>query len=93
MLDGRLIFGISPGGLLSDAELFGNLDADRGCVVATNGPDLGVYKSGRNIPRTEVTDVAALNAYQILARRKLVFTRDAFEKFKQLVGADSAAGE
>ena len=29
MLDGRLIFGISPGGLLSDAELFGNLGADR----------------------------------------------------------------
>ncbi|MCA1457667.1 LLM class flavin-dependent oxidoreductase [Bradyrhizobium sp. BRP22] len=29
MLEGRLIFGISPGGLLSDAELFGNLDADR----------------------------------------------------------------
>jgi alkanesulfonate monooxygenase SsuD/methylene tetrahydromethanopterin reductase-like flavin-dependent oxidoreductase (luciferase family) len=29
MLDGRLIFGISPGGLLSDAEVFGNLDADR----------------------------------------------------------------
>jgi alkanesulfonate monooxygenase SsuD/methylene tetrahydromethanopterin reductase-like flavin-dependent oxidoreductase (luciferase family) len=29
MLNGRLIFGISPGGLLSDAELFGNLDANR----------------------------------------------------------------
>jgi alkanesulfonate monooxygenase SsuD/methylene tetrahydromethanopterin reductase-like flavin-dependent oxidoreductase (luciferase family) len=29
MLDGRLIFGISPGGLLSDAEIFGNLDSDR----------------------------------------------------------------
>jgi len=29
MLDGRLIFGISPGGLLSDAELFGNLKANR----------------------------------------------------------------
>ncbi|HEV7411844.1 MAG TPA: LLM class flavin-dependent oxidoreductase [Bradyrhizobium sp.] len=29
MLDGRLIFGISPGGLLSDAEAFGNLDANR----------------------------------------------------------------
>ena len=29
MLDGRLIFGISPGGLLSDAEIFGNLDGDR----------------------------------------------------------------
>lgn len=29
MLDGRFILGISPGGLLSDAELFGNLDANR----------------------------------------------------------------
>lgn len=29
MLDGRFLFGISPGGLLSDAELFGNLDANR----------------------------------------------------------------
>src|SRR3979411_679875 len=29
MLDGRFIFGISPGGLLSDAELCGNLDANR----------------------------------------------------------------
>src|ERR1700739_4202790 len=32
MRDGRLIFGISPGGLLSDAELFGNLDADRNAM-------------------------------------------------------------
>jgi alkanesulfonate monooxygenase SsuD/methylene tetrahydromethanopterin reductase-like flavin-dependent oxidoreductase (luciferase family) len=29
MLDGRFIFGISPGGLLSDAEVFGNLEANR----------------------------------------------------------------
>src|SRR3974390_2141449 len=29
MLDGRFMFGISPGGLMSDAEVFGNLDADR----------------------------------------------------------------
>ena len=32
MLDGRLIFGISPGGLLSDAEVFGNLEADRNAM-------------------------------------------------------------
>jgi alkanesulfonate monooxygenase SsuD/methylene tetrahydromethanopterin reductase-like flavin-dependent oxidoreductase (luciferase family) len=32
MLDGRFIFGISPGGLLSDAEAFGNLDADRAAM-------------------------------------------------------------
>jgi alkanesulfonate monooxygenase SsuD/methylene tetrahydromethanopterin reductase-like flavin-dependent oxidoreductase (luciferase family) len=29
MLDGRFILGISPGGLLSDAEVFGNLGTDR----------------------------------------------------------------
>lgn len=29
MAEGRFIFGISPGGLMSDAELFGNLDRDR----------------------------------------------------------------
>ena len=32
MLDGRFIFGIRPGGLLSDAEAFGNLDADRNAM-------------------------------------------------------------
>ena len=30
MLDGRFNFGISPGGLASDAEVFGNHDVDRG---------------------------------------------------------------
>ena len=29
MLEGRLNFGISPGGLMSDAEAFGSLDKDR----------------------------------------------------------------
>ena len=29
MAQGRLLFGISPGGLMSDAEVFGNLDSDR----------------------------------------------------------------
>jgi alkanesulfonate monooxygenase SsuD/methylene tetrahydromethanopterin reductase-like flavin-dependent oxidoreductase (luciferase family) len=33
MLDGRLNFGISPGGLLSDAEVFGNLDSDRNAML------------------------------------------------------------
>jgi alkanesulfonate monooxygenase SsuD/methylene tetrahydromethanopterin reductase-like flavin-dependent oxidoreductase (luciferase family) len=32
MLDGRFLFGISPGGLLSDAEVFGNIDADRNAM-------------------------------------------------------------
>jgi alkanesulfonate monooxygenase SsuD/methylene tetrahydromethanopterin reductase-like flavin-dependent oxidoreductase (luciferase family) len=32
MLEGRFIMGISPGGLISDAEVFGNLDNDRNAM-------------------------------------------------------------
>jgi len=32
MMQGRLIFGISPGGLMSDAEVFGNKDKDRNAM-------------------------------------------------------------
>ena len=34
MLGGRFVFGISPGGLRSDAEVFGNLDRDRRAMFA-----------------------------------------------------------
>jgi large subunit ribosomal protein L4 len=71
------------------AKMLAAVKADRGCVLATKGIDLPVYKSGRNIPRTEIMDVAGLNAYQILSRRKLVFTREAFSRFKEIIGAGS----
>ena len=32
MLEGRFIFGISPGGLMSDAEVFGNFQKDRNAI-------------------------------------------------------------
>jgi alkanesulfonate monooxygenase SsuD/methylene tetrahydromethanopterin reductase-like flavin-dependent oxidoreductase (luciferase family) len=32
MAEGRFLFGVSPGGLLSGAEIFGNLDRDRGAM-------------------------------------------------------------
>ncbi len=32
MLEGRFLFGIGPGGLRSDMEMFGNLDRDRGAM-------------------------------------------------------------
>ncbi len=75
------------------AKVLAAVDGQRGCVFATAGIDLNVYKSGRNIPRTEVTDVAALNAFQILTRRKLIFTREAFDRFKEIVGAAGPTGE
>lgn len=75
------------------ARLLVAVEGDRGCVFATNGVDRNVYRSGRNIPRTEIMDVAVLNAFQILSRRKLIFTRDAFERFKQIAGGGDAAQE
>jgi alkanesulfonate monooxygenase SsuD/methylene tetrahydromethanopterin reductase-like flavin-dependent oxidoreductase (luciferase family) len=33
MAQGRFIFGISPGGLMSDAEIFGNLERDRNAML------------------------------------------------------------
>ena len=75
------------------AKMLAALEADRGCVFATREQDMAVYKSGRNIPRTEITDVTALNAYQILSRRKLIFTRDAFERFREIVATRRPARE
>ncbi len=63
------------------------IKADRGCIMATAGTDRNVYLSGRNIRRTEVLDVADLNAGDILSRRHLIFTRPAFEALRnQLSG-------
>jgi large subunit ribosomal protein L4 len=56
--------------------------SDRGCVVATAGLDPVVFKSGRNVPRTAIKDVAQLTALDILSRRRLIFTRDAFNAFR-----------
>lgn len=75
------------------AKLLAAVQADRGCVFATDGIDLNVYKSGRNIPRTEVRDVAALNAFEILSRRKLIFTQEAFKRFQELVKPANGASE
>lgn len=64
------------------AALLRKVNADRGCVLATAAVDPILYKSGRNIPRTEVRPVAEMNAYDILSRRKLIFTREAFLVFR-----------
>ena len=53
--------------------------AGQGCVVAIEKLNPAVYKSGRNIPKTEVRPVHELNAYEILRRRKLLFTKAALE--------------
>lgn len=74
------------------AALLKAVGADRGCVFATNGVDRTLYMSGRNIPRTQIMDVASLNAFDILQRRRLIFTKDAFQAFCQAAAGAGKAG-
>jgi len=63
------------------ATMLTALKADRGCVVAVPKHDENVYKSGRNIPNTEIRLVEQLNAFEILRRRRLLMTKDGFSLF------------
>jgi large subunit ribosomal protein L4 len=52
-------------------------------LVATNGYDVNVYKSARNIERVSVLPVAELNALAVLVPEKLVVTKAALDAFRE----------
>jgi large subunit ribosomal protein L4 len=60
-------------------SLLTKLNIDRGCLVALQAPDRNIYLSARNLRDTDVCSVREMNAFDISRRRKLLFTRDAFE--------------
>ena len=53
-----------------------------GCLLAMHEPDRHLYLSSRNIPETDVCVVGDLNAFDVLLREKLVFTKPAFERLR-----------
>lgn len=57
------------------------LKIDRGCVLATSELDRNVFLSGRNVANTAVRVVDELNAYEVMRRRKVIFTKPALERF------------
>lgn len=69
------------------AGMFLALGVSKGCLMALDQRDRNVYLSGRNIPRTDIRTVDELTAYELLRRRKVIFTRPAFER---LIGGGSA---
>jgi large subunit ribosomal protein L4 len=71
------------------ASVLNGVGADRGCLLALDQRDDAVYRSSRTLPRTEVLPVADLNAYALLRRRKVVFTKAAFEALNQKLSADA----
>ncbi|MFQ5494190.1 MAG: 50S ribosomal protein L4 [Phycisphaerae bacterium] len=68
------------------ASVLAAVGADRGCTLAMHQRDDNTYRSTRNIPKTAVCTIDDLNAYDVLARRKLVFTRPAFDRLVERTG-------
>jgi large subunit ribosomal protein L4 len=65
------------------AAMLKAIGAERGCVVATDAFDDVIYRSGRNVPRTDIRAVGQLNAYEVLRRPKLVFSEAAFDRLSR----------
>lgn len=61
------------------AAMLKALGADKGCLVALGAPNAVLFKSGRNLPRVDIKQVHELNAYDLLRRKKVLFTRGALE--------------
>ncbi len=59
-------------------SVLGAIGGQHGCLLALEAPDLTLYRSARNIPKTDIRPVIELNAYEVLRRKKLIFTKAAF---------------
>jgi large subunit ribosomal protein L4 len=60
-------------------QLLDGIGATRGCVLALDQPNDNAYRSGRNIPKTDVRVLRELNAYEILRRDTLIVAKAALE--------------
>ena len=73
------------------AQILKNLGCDgQSLLVATEGYDVNVYKSGRNIDRVSVSPAAELNALNVLSSRMLLVTKSALDVLKQRAGSEAA---
>lgn len=51
-------------------------------LITTDGNDVNVYKSGRNLPGVDVQPVRQLNALSVLRPNRMLITKDALDKIK-----------
>ena len=68
------------------ATLLKNLKVEGSAFIVTAQEDTNIYKSARNIPGVRVNAARNLNAYEVLAASKLVFTQDAVAKVEEVLG-------
>jgi large subunit ribosomal protein L4 len=65
--------------------------AGASALVATELLDINVYKSARNIEKVNVAPVSELNAYSVLAPRKLLVTKAALDAIRAKHGVTAVA--
>lgn len=67
------------------AKILKNIKADSGCLMVLPKYDENILRSVRNIPGADLTVFTDLNAYSVLRRKFVVFTRAALEAFVEEV--------
>ncbi len=61
------------------AEALRKLGREWPCLLVISPWDGALWRAARNIPELEVQDVRNLNAYECMAARRIIFTKEAFD--------------
>lgn len=76
------------------AQILKNLGCDTtSLLVATDGSDVNVYQSARNIDKVSVSPATELNALSLLSSRKVLFTKAALDAMKAKSTGSGAGNE
>ncbi len=67
--------------------------SETSCLLATDGHDAKVWRSGRNIPKLWISSCDDLNAYYLLHQRQLILTRGALDKLRKGAAKKPAAAK
>jgi large subunit ribosomal protein L4 len=67
-------------------EVLGRIEGSGTTLFVLPENDANLFKSTRNIARTEVRIAAELNAYDVVRHDRLVITRDGFDRLVERVG-------
>lgn len=66
------------------ARLLQNLNVEGKALLVTAGPDLNVYRSGRNIPGLKTIVARQLNVLDIINHDRLILTKDAVASVEEV---------
>ena len=65
------------------ADVLKRFELGKGTLLVTPGNDRNLTLAARNVRDVELTTADALNTYEVLRPRKLLFTRSAFEQIEK----------